>query len=83
MRHGEDIEDSLKEWLDKNIPLFLRRINEEIGSDSPWEMPAVDDYVLVVAVRDYKDGLGGIFTLGDRDVSAYRIRGLLTEALNS
>lgn len=83
MRHGEDIEDSLKEWLDKNIPRFLSRINEEIGSDSPWEMPAVDDYVLVVAVRDYKDGLGGIFTLGDRDVSAYRIRGLLTEALNS
>ena len=83
MRYGEEIEESLKGWLDKNIPLFLRRINEEVGSDSPWEMPAVDDYVLVVAVRDYKDGLGGIFTIGERDVSAYRIRGLLTEALNS
>jgi len=83
MQHGEQIEQSLGMWIEKNIPLFLERINRELGSDAPWEMPAVEDYVLVVAVRDYKDGLGGIFTIGDREVSAYRIRGLLSEALNS
>lgn len=80
--HGDMIEQSLKKWLDENLPLFLTRINAELMDENPWEMPTIEDYVLVVAVKDYKDGLGGIFTLGDAHVPPYRIIGLLNEALN-
>ena len=80
---GREIEKSLKDWLDEHLPLFLNRINAEIASDAPWEMPVVEDYVLIVAVKDFKDGLGGVFAITDANVAQYRIRGLISEALNS
>ena len=46
-------------------------------------MPVVEDYVLIVAVKDFKDGLGGVFAITDANVAQYRIRGLIAEALNS
>jgi len=83
VRSGQEIELSLKEWLDENLPAFLNRINAEIQSEQPWEMPVVEDYALVVSVKDFKDGLGGVFVITDANVAAYRIRGLIAEALNS
>ena len=80
---GREIEKSLKDWLDEHLPLFLNRINAEIASDAPWEMPVVEDYALVVAVKDFKDGLGGVFVITDANVAGYRIKGLINEALNS
>ena len=53
MSHGEVIEKSLKDWIDENLPKFLNRINEEMDSELPWEMPVVEDYVLVIAVKDF------------------------------
>ena len=82
MSHGDAFELSLKEWLDKSLPKFLNGINRELLDEIPWEMPVVEDYVLVVSVKDLKDGLGGIFTLGDNNAADYRIRGLLHHALN-
>ena len=79
--HGDAIEESLKKWIDKNLPAFLNSINAELLSETPWEMPVVEDYVLVVGVKDFKDGLGGTFAISGADVSGYRVRGLLMEAL--
>jgi hypothetical protein len=75
------MENSLKEWLDHNLPRFLLQINAELLDETSWKMPAVEDFVLVVAVRDYEDGLGGVFTISS-GAPAYRIRGLLTEAMS-
>lgn len=83
MEFREAMEQSLKDWLESNLPKFLSRINDEVGNELPWEMPIVEDYVLVVAVKDFKDGLGGIFCIGDSNVPAYRVRGLLADALNT
>lgn len=80
---GRGLEKSLKEWLDEHLPLFLNSINAEIESESPWEMPVVEDYVLIVAVKDFKDGLGGVFSITDANVAQYRIKGLIAEALDS
>lgn len=82
MSTGEVIEKSLKEWLDENLPSFLQRVNEAMPSEAPWEMPIVEDYVLIVAIKDFKDGLGGVFAIGDSNVPRYRIRGLLNDALD-
>lgn len=79
-----EIEQSLKKWIETNLPMFLSKTNESIeASEMRWTMPIVEDYALVVAVRDYEDGGGGTFVLCDKDASAYRIRGLLAEALNN
>ena len=78
-----EIEKSLKEWLDEHLPAFLNRINDEIVPEMSWEMPVIEDYALVVAVKDFKDGLGGVFVITDANVAGYRIKGLISEALNS
>jgi hypothetical protein len=75
-----NIERSLKEWIDEKLPEFLHQIDEEVEGGMPWQMPIIEDYVLVVAVRDYEDGLGGIFTIRDSGVPGYRIRGLIADA---
>jgi hypothetical protein len=80
MSHGDDFQAGLKEWIDKALPQFLNNIHEDLMDGNPWEMPIVEDYVLVVSVRDLKDDLGGIFTIGTD--SDYKVRGLLHYALN-
>lgn len=82
MDHGDAMEQGLKEWLESNLPKFLNGINAELLDENAWEMPIIEDYVLVVAVKDLNDGLGGLFTVGDANATAYRIRGLLYDALN-
>lgn len=79
---GRDaIEQSLREWLEATLPPFLVNINAELLDETPWSMPVIEDYVLVVSVRDVEDDLGGVFTISSPSPS-YRIRGLLTEAIN-
>ena len=79
--HGDALEVSLKEWLESNLPKFLNGINAELLDEQEWVMPIIEDYILVVAVKDLKDDLGGFFTLGDTNANGYRIRGLLHDAL--
>ena len=75
------LEESLKEWLDKRLPEFLVNINSELLEDVKWTLPAVEDFVLVVSVKDYADGMGGVFTISSPSPT-YRIKGLLHEALD-
>jgi len=83
MSNGDIIQESLKTWLEENLPKFLVSVNEDLDLDERWDMPTIEDYCLVVAVRDFKDGNGGIFSIFDGNVPAYRIAGLLSTALNS
>jgi len=82
MSNGDIIQESLKAWLEDNLPKFLVSVNEELDMDEKWEMPAIEDYCLVVAVRDFKDGNGGVFSIYDGNVPFYRVVGLLSTALN-
>ena len=81
MDHGDALEKSLREWLEYNLPNFLNGINAELIDENEWQMPVIEDYILVVAVKDLEDGLGGFFTLGDSNAHGYRSRGLLHDAL--
>ena len=81
MASGETLNVSLRKWIDDNLPAFLNNLSAEVESENPWEMPIIEDYILVVAVKDFKDGLGNIFCIGDASVPDYRTRGLLGEAL--
>jgi len=81
MSRGDAIGQSLREWLDENLPKFLLSINAELLDEETWKMPVVEDYCLVVAVSDYSDGNGGVFSIHG-DSPDYRITGLLTTALN-
>jgi len=82
MSRGDEIGNSLKEWLDVNLPKFLMSINAELEDESEWLMPVVEDYCLVVAVSDYSDGGGGVFTIHGNSPD-YRIIGLLNTALSA
>lgn len=77
----ENVEVSLKEWIEENLPKFLTSVSETYGDGERWKIPVVEDYVLVVAVRDFSDGNGNVLCLVDRDTAAYRVKGLLSEAL--
>jgi hypothetical protein len=83
MSNGDIIQESLKAWLEENLPKFLVGVNDDLELDERWDMPTIEDYCLVVAVRDFKDGNGGIFSISDSNVPSYRITGLLSTALNS
>jgi len=76
------LHQSLKEWLETNIPTYLASLNEHMEDFETWEMPVVEDYVLVIAVKDFKDGLGGVFQISDAGVPPYRINGLLQAAMD-
>ena len=82
MSLAEIMADELKAFLEEKIPKFLIQISSELGSNVPWEMPVVEDFVVVMAVKDYKDGDGSVFSFASKDTPSYRIRGLLHEALN-
>ena len=74
---------SLKTWIETNLPTFLTSLPLDVNSTgSPWEMPVVEDYILVVAVKDYSDGGTGVFSIASDDAQRYRIRGLMAEALD-
>lgn len=76
-----DISLSLKQWIELNITRFLANLDLPVGDQ--WELPVVEDYVLVVAVKDYKDGGVGVFSITDPESPGYRIQGLLETALNN
>jgi hypothetical protein len=74
---------SLKSWIETNLPSFLTNLPQDPDSPAqPWEMPVIEDYVLVVSVKDYADGGTGVFSIANEDAQRYRIRGLLAEALD-
>lgn len=72
---------SLRQWLELNLTRFLT--NLDLPQDESWEMPVVEDFVLVVAAKDYKDGGVGVFSISPPDSSSYRIQGLLATALSN
>jgi hypothetical protein len=74
---------SLKNWIETNLPTFLTSLPLDPDSSSaPWKMPVIEDYILVVAVKDYADGGVGVFSISNDDSQRYRMRGLLAEALD-
>lgn len=78
----ENVELKLKEWVHTNLPAFLNAVSETYADgENRWEMPIVEDYCLVVAVRDFSDGGGNVFIFADKDTASYRVKGLLAEAL--
>ena len=80
---SNSLANSLKSWIETNLPVFLISLPLDLTSEgAPWEMPVIEDYVLVVAVKDYADGGTGVFSIHSEDAVAYRIRGLLAEAMN-
>jgi hypothetical protein len=82
MSLADRMADELKAFLEEKIPKFLIEVSEEYGGNSPWEMPIVEDFVVVLAVKDYKDGDGSVFSFVSKDTPSYRVRGLLHEALD-
>ena len=58
---------SLRQWLELNLTRFLT--NLDLPQDESWEMPVVEDFVLVVAAKDYKDGGVGVFSISPPDSS--------------
>jgi len=64
-----------------NLTRFLNGL--DLQGDEAWAMPVIEDYVLVVAAKDYKDGGTGVFTLAPPESVGYRIQGLLSTALNN
>ena len=78
---GDQIQASLKHWLEVNLAQFLTNIRSEFSEDPEWEMPVVEDYVLCVAVNDLKDGGHGVFAITAPGSAHYRIRGLLESCI--
>lgn len=82
MSLSDPLAESLKTWLDEKLPSFLTTIASNLDHETqPWEMPVIEDYVLVVAVKDYADGGTATFAIHSTDAMPYRVRGLLTEAM--
>ena len=77
-----DLKLNLKDWLDINMSQFLDSVRDDYDEDLTWHMPVVEDFVLVVSVKDYKDGGVGTFSLANNSLTSYRTRGLLHDALD-
>ena len=76
-----DIGASLRKWLDLNLAGFLTTL--DLAKDDSWELPVIEDFVLVVAVKDYKDGGSSVFSITPGDLPRYRTLGLLHSVLDS
>jgi len=82
MAKSGSLEVSLAEWLEKNLLKFLTEVRQEFSEEVVWQMPVIEDYVLVVSAKDYADGGSGTFTVSSENIDGYRIQGLLHDALN-
>lgn len=80
----DNLTDSLSEWIEKHVPDFLLNTSAAAGIDvsDQWTMPIIEDYVLVIGVKDMNDQGGGVFALTRKNTSGYRIEGLLASAMN-
>lgn len=76
-----DIGLSLRKWLDINLASFLTTL--DFSKDDSWEMPVIEDFVLIVAVKDYKDGGSSVFSITPGDSPKYRTLGLMHTVINS
>lgn len=82
MPEGDELQRSLKNWLETNLTSFLTKVRDEFSEDVEWQMPIVEDYVLVLAVKDFSDGGNGIFAITDANAAPYRVQGLLKAAMD-
>lgn len=78
---GDSLQQSLKKWLEDNLASFLTKVRNEITEEPEWKMPIVEDYALVLGVKDFHDGGNGVFLITDHEAVPYRIKGLLHSAL--
>lgn len=78
--YEDNMGHSLREWIEINITKFLTQLPYE-GNDK-WNMPVIEDFVLIVAAKDYKDGAVGVFTITHPDSTMYRVRGLISSAFS-
>jgi hypothetical protein len=78
----DEMSESLRAWIENNIPSFLVEVSEFDNFDDGWKMPVIEDYVLVFAVKDWNDGGTGVFAITAKDSAEYRIRGLLEVAFS-
>ena len=81
MSTGNALQTSLNEWLERNIGEFLSTIRNDFSEDYEWQMPVVEDFVLVVAVKDLSDDGYGVFKVARAGTPVYRVNGLLGEAM--
>jgi hypothetical protein len=74
--------DDLHAFLSDKLGELLIQASKEFSENAAaWEMPMVQDFVLVAAVQDLKDADGTVAIFTSRGTPDYRIRGLLHEAL--
>jgi hypothetical protein len=76
----KNLSSNLRIWLEENLSRFLTSLEFDNANDN-WQMPVIEDFVLIVAAKDYKDGGVGVFTLSPPESSSYRVRGLIATAL--
>ena len=74
------MQESLATWLETNLASFLSQLRNDFSEDQEWVMPVVEDFALVVAIRDLTDDCYGVFTIAKPNTPRYRVIGLLTEA---
>ena len=82
MSDGDELQRSLKHWLETNLTSFLTKVRDELTEEVEWQMPIVEDYVLVIGVKDFKDGGNAVFAITDANAATYRIQGLLQAAMD-
>lgn len=83
MRVANIIAEKFQKWMEENLPQFLvdlPNLSPDFA-DANWTMPMVEEFVVVVAVRDVDDNGGSVMAFASPDTPPHRIRGLLHEAL--
>lgn len=78
---SDQFTEELRCFLEEKIPSLLIEASNKYADSSPWEMPVIDDFVIAIAVQDFKDGDGTVLSFASKNSPAYRIRGLLHEIL--
>ena len=83
MSIADALAEKFQDWLQENLGQFLVNLSEVIPDKASvdWKMPVIEEFVVVVAVRDMDDNGGSVMSFASKDAPSHRIRGLLHEAL--
>jgi hypothetical protein len=81
-KYEEGLAAGLRTWLEENLSRFLSSLEFPDEQDN-WTLPVIEDFVLIVAAKDYTDGGAGVFTLTPPGAASYRMKGLIATALES
>ena len=74
--------EKVQDWLQENLGEFLQNLSDVLPSTrTEWKMPVIEEFVVVVAVRDMDDNGGSVMSFASKDTPSHHIRGLLHEAL--